>query len=80
MTRCHKGNLTFDITEEGYPSNCSLGSSLKEFLSNSQLGKSDDTRSPRLVYSRFIFESITKLDDTIGIFVSKSFAAFFVYG
>jgi len=46
-----------------------------------RLGERDDTRSPRLVYDRFIFESITKtLNDTIGILISKSFTMLLVQG
>jgi len=42
-----------------------------------RLGERDDVRSPRLVYDRVILENITEtLNDTIGILISKSFAAF----
>jgi len=42
-----------------------------------RLGERDDVRSPRPVYDRVIFESITEtLNDTTGILISKSFAAF----
>ena len=46
-----------------------------------RLRKGQDARSPRFVYDRFIFESITEtLDDTIGILFRKSFTAFVVRG